>query len=243
MNMTLVEPIKKGGRYTKKRQEERKLQVYQLHFEEDKSAVEIAEILNFNRNTINADIQFWYCQLVNQSNGLNVRAKIVKQIQRIEIQRDRFLDYIEETETLGDKIKLEKLISDLDNRLTQFFSKVIFSGKEKLGPSVKLEENKEEEIKEFVRNLILSNKDSTSGNIYSEEALILEFLKKTKCDVLDAEGAFILMQDYGLDFCEEEGDSSNDDEAQSSGGYNLEEFAKLRGYLSDKEIFDLKNQK
>ena len=35
---------------------------------------------------------------------------------------------------------------------------MIFSGKEKLGPSVKLEENKEEDIKEFVRDLIFSNK-------------------------------------------------------------------------------------
>jgi len=40
--MGLVEQIKNGGRYTKKEQEERRIQVYHLHFEENKSAVQIA---------------------------------------------------------------------------------------------------------------------------------------------------------------------------------------------------------
>ncbi|HUU47575.1 MAG TPA: hypothetical protein VMW55_02205 [Nitrosopumilaceae archaeon] len=65
--MALVEPIKKGGRYTRKEQEERKLRVLQLHFEEKKSAVKIAEELKINRNTINDDIQFWYGQLASKS--------------------------------------------------------------------------------------------------------------------------------------------------------------------------------
>jgi len=53
-----IKPEKKGGPYSKKEQEERKIQVYHLHFEENKSAVEIAELLNVNRNTINDDIKY-----------------------------------------------------------------------------------------------------------------------------------------------------------------------------------------
>ena len=51
--MALVGEIKKGGRYTKKEQEQRKIEVYHLHFEQDKSAVKIAELLEVNRNTVN----------------------------------------------------------------------------------------------------------------------------------------------------------------------------------------------
>ena len=58
--------IKKGGPYTKKEQEERKIQVYHLHFEENKSAAKIAELLNVNRNTINDDIRYWHLQLANE---------------------------------------------------------------------------------------------------------------------------------------------------------------------------------
>ena len=64
--MALVQQIKKGGRYTKKEQEERKIEVYHLHFEENKSAVKFAELLNVNRNTINEDIQYCHKQLANE---------------------------------------------------------------------------------------------------------------------------------------------------------------------------------
>ena len=127
--MALAEPVKKGGRYTKKQQEERRLQVHNLHFDENKSAVEIAEILNVNRNTINEDIKFWSGRFVNKSNELDVFSKMTKQIQRMEIQRERFFDYLEEADTLEKKTRLEKLIFDIDNRLSQFFSKVILKRK------------------------------------------------------------------------------------------------------------------
>ena len=78
--MALIEPVKKGGRYTKKEQEERRLQVHHLHFDENKSAVEIAEVLNVNRNTINEDIKFWSSRFVNKSNELDVFSKMTKQI-------------------------------------------------------------------------------------------------------------------------------------------------------------------
>jgi len=94
------------------------LQVHQLHFDENKSAVEIAEILNVNRNTVNDDIKFWYSRFVNKSNELDVYSKMNKQIQRMKIQRERFFDYLEDAEKLDEKIRLEKQIFDIDNRLS-----------------------------------------------------------------------------------------------------------------------------
>ena len=57
---------KRGGPYTKREQEERRLEVYHLHFEEKISAVEIADTLKVNRNTINEDIKFCREQLSNE---------------------------------------------------------------------------------------------------------------------------------------------------------------------------------
>jgi hypothetical protein len=67
--MVLAEQVKKGGRYTKREQEERKLQVYHLHFEQNKPAVKIAELLNVNRNTVNDDIIYWHQQLASEMNA------------------------------------------------------------------------------------------------------------------------------------------------------------------------------
>ena len=94
------------------------MQVHQLHFDENKSAVEIGEILNVYRNTVNDDIKFWYSRFVNKSNELDVYSKMNKQIQRMKIQRERFFDYLEDAEKLDEKIRLEKQIFDIDSRLS-----------------------------------------------------------------------------------------------------------------------------
>ena len=124
--MTLVKPIKKGGRYTVKEQEERRIQVYHLHFEENKSAVKISELLDVNRNTINDDIAYWHSQLAHEFNAQNITAKMTKQIQQIEIQRDRLLEFLDDA-SLDEKFKIEKFISEIDNKLIQYYSKMIQS--------------------------------------------------------------------------------------------------------------------
>ncbi len=199
--MALAESIKKGGRYTKKEQEERKLQVYHLHFEEKKSAVQIAEILNVNRNTINDDIKFWYGELANKSTSLDFNVKMAKQIRRMEIQRDRFLDYLEESETLDEKIRLEKLISDIDNRLTQLFSKVIFTDNEILLHTSNSKDIEGEEITDFVKYLLSSAEDQESKTIFSENSLQFKFILKTKCNLAYALRVIEKMKQDGLTLC------------------------------------------
>lgn len=246
-NVALAEPIKKGGRYTKKEQEERKIQVYHLHFEENKSAIKIAELLHVNRNTINEDIRYWHLQLANEMKAQDLTAKMTKQIQRMEIQRDRLLEDLDEAEEINDKIKLEKFISDIDNRLAQLFSKMISSGIKSLEPTVNLEEINEDEIKEFIRDLILSDEDPNSEDIYSEDNLKFDFIRRTKCDVNHANNVIEKMNRDGLVLCEQSEGFNKDHSSLFSDDfsttYNLVKFANLRGYLRIDELASVSNKR
>jgi len=239
--MALVEEVKKGGRYTKKEQEERKIEVYHLHFEQNKSAVKISEMLNVNRNTINEDIHYWHQQLAGEFKAQDLSAKMTKQIQRMEIQRDRLLDDLEEAESLDEKIRLERFIAEIDNRLAQLFSKMISLGKSRLEPTVKIEDTIDEnEIKDFVRDLILGDGDPDSEDLHSEKNLKFDFIKRTKCNVSRAEEIIEKMQEDGLSLCEQSRNSEVDYLSimthDFSTTYNLAKFANLRGYLTLEEI-------
>lgn len=240
MSMALAEQIKKGGRYTKKEQEERKLQVYHLHFEQEKPAVKIAEMLNINRNTINDDIRYWHQQLASEMNAQDITAKMTKQIQRMEIQRDRLLGDLEDAESLDDKIKLERFISDIDNRLIGVYSKMIVNGKEHLPPTIKPKIVDEDEVKEFVRDLILSDDSPDSRDIYSEDELRFDFIRERKCDVAYADNVIAKMKQDGLVLCEQSKDHGSNYLSMGtmdfSKTYNLGKFANLRGYVTVDEF-------
>ncbi len=226
--MALTQEIKKGGPYTQREQEERKIQVYHLHFEENKSAVKIAELLNVNRNTINDDIRYWYLQLANEMKAQNLSAKMTKQIQRMEIQRDRLLGDLENAESLTEKISIEKFISEIDNKLVQFFSKMILSGKTELEPTVKLEEINEEEIKNFTISLVKKRNFVFKLCSFSEEDIQYEIIKLTKCDRDRARKFFRKMMDLGLGLCRDE-----DDDYEI---HNLQKFCIMREYVSKDEL-------
>ena len=238
--MALSEQIKKGGRYTKKEQEERRLQVYHLHFEQEKPAVKIAEMLNVNRNTINDDIRYWHQQLANELNAQDISAKMTKQIQRMEIQRDRLLEDLEDAESLEDRIKVERSISDIDNRLIGVYSKMIVNGKEHLPPTIKIKDIDEDEIKEFVRDLILYDEDPNSEDVYSEDVLRFDFIRKKKCDIVYANRIIEKMKQDGITLCKQSTVDSSDflsDLVQDySETYNLAKFANLRGYITIHEF-------
>lgn len=236
--MALQEPAKKGGPDTKKEKEDRRLQVHKLHFEENKSAVEISEILNKNRNTINEDIKFWHNQHANDFGLVDIKSKMKKQIHRMEVQRDRLFDYLEEANTIDEKTKLERFISDIDNKLGQFYSRAIFSGKENLDSEITSDEIEEDEIKDFIRYLILSYIDSELRKDYSDEKLKFEIIKKTKCNVLYAEKMIKKLHEVGLTLCQKPKSNYFPDNPPE---YDIKKFASLRGYLSTKE-YNIKKQ-
>ena len=75
-----------------------KLQFFSIT-KQTKPAVKIAELLNVNHNTINDDIIYWHQRLTGEMNAQDITAKMTKQIQRIDIQRDRLLDDLEDDDT------------------------------------------------------------------------------------------------------------------------------------------------
>ena len=225
--MALTQEIKKGGPYTQREQEERKIQVYHLHFQENKSAVKIAELLNVNRNTINDDIRYWHLQLANEMKTQNLTAIIIQQIQRIQIQRDRLLDDLENAESLTEKITIERFISEIDNRLVQLLSKMILSGKKGMEPTVKLEEINEDEIKDLTISIVKKRNYVFKSCNFGEEDIQYEIIKLTKCDMDKAKKFFRKMMDLGLELCPNEDDYEQ---------HNLQKFCVMREYVSKDEL-------
>jgi predicted DNA-binding protein YlxM (UPF0122 family) len=116
---------KKGGPYTKQQTDERRRKVYTLYFEKAIPAVRIAESLNVNRNTINEDIKFWLSQLVEETGNNYFVSKALQQLHSLELQKSRLYDELEKREKLDERLAIERLILDIDTRLTQFVGKII----------------------------------------------------------------------------------------------------------------------
>jgi len=118
--------IKKGGPYTKPEQEERQKQVYELHFEKGFSAIKIGEMLNVNRNTINADIRLWYKKVSEELPEYNA-SLLLKQIHRLEMQQTRLLEKLEASTDTKEKFAIEKLLFGINSKMTSETSKIVFN--------------------------------------------------------------------------------------------------------------------
>ncbi len=235
--MAIIEPIKKGGPYTLIEQIERKLQVHHLHYEEKKSALQIAKILNVNRNTVNNDIKFWYQQLEDHPNGIDIVSKMIEQIHRMEKQRNRLESYLENAQTLDDKIKLEKQISEADIRLVQFFSKSLHSGKDSLGSPIDVEYISEEEMKNLVRSLVAADSSSGGNYFFTERQLKTHIIWKIKCDLEYAEKIIEKMKKDGLGLCEKlNHDLKKKGNPAKLPEFSLTKFAYIRGYITAEEM-------
>ena len=100
---------KKGGPYSKPQREKRRAEVYKLHFGYGYTAVDIAELMKLNRNTINEDIRFWYLQLSSTWDNLSIYDWAMKQITRLEIQRTRLMEKLDKDEDPQIQLSLEKI--------------------------------------------------------------------------------------------------------------------------------------
>ena len=123
--MTTVLEKKNGGPYTKKEQEQRRNEVYVLHFEKGYSAIRIAEMLGVNRNTINEDIKYLYAQAVEEL-PKHTSILLLKQIQRLEYQRNRLLNELEKQTEFKEKIMIEKLLFGVDEKIAFHLNKMAF---------------------------------------------------------------------------------------------------------------------
>lgn len=216
---------KKGGPYTKAEQEKRRIKVYELYFEKGYSATKIAEELGVNRNTINDDIKSWYGEMAAQIGVNNVGTILLKQIERLEIQRRRLVEQIEGLTNFEKKITVEKMIFDIDNKIAGFAAKM--AGKD-LGFDRydATEEISDKEISEIVRYLIFDAEDFGPVNA-TEDSILKNIIKKKKCDVQYARNVVSQMGKLGLQLY--------NTDFHVTDYYNLLNFASMRGYITKEQ--------
>lgn len=109
---------KRGGPYSKTERQKRRAEVYRLHFELGVPATRIAEYLKINRHTIEDDINVLYEELGKQYFETSISGFMQKQLNRLESQRTRLLGYLEKCNNIEEKLPVERLIYEIDQRLT-----------------------------------------------------------------------------------------------------------------------------
>jgi len=130
--MALEIKSKKGGPYTKQEQEKRRDEVFKLHFEYGYSATQISEMLKINRNTINGDVSFLYSKLDSEMDNVRHGDWINKQLVRVESQRVRLRKQLDYDITLQERLQIEKVILDLDWKISSLIIKIDTSNENNL---------------------------------------------------------------------------------------------------------------
>ena len=123
--MVLIQ--KNGGPYTKDEQRKRRNEVYKFHFEYGYSARKISEFLKINRGTINRDVMYWYNQINNKWRRLDPVTQIIQNIERLEIQKTRLREMLDKTLTIQEKLAIEKMILDIENKISNIRIKIAYS--------------------------------------------------------------------------------------------------------------------
>jgi len=108
---------KRGGRYSKDEKVKRLDEVYRLHFEYGYSARKISELMKINRNTINADVDYWYAKILDSSNVLDPEFTITVNIQRFNVQRSRLRESLDNAENFQQRHAMEKMIFDINSKI------------------------------------------------------------------------------------------------------------------------------
>ena len=111
---------------SKQQLEKRRNEVYRLHFEYGYSARKISELIKINRNTINGDIKHWYSK-ISKSNDIQFESTIYPILERLDVQRTRIREYLDQAETISEKITIEKSILEIESKIAQLNEKLHFS--------------------------------------------------------------------------------------------------------------------
>ena len=223
-------PKKKGGPYSKNDKEARRNEVHRLYFEYNYPARKIAKLMNINRNTINEDIKFWYLQIHNEIGGENLVLGMIKHIHGLELQMARLYEELKETSDFEKKLAIEKLLFEIGNRLAQLFIKIRLSGQE----SLNIDSISEDEIKKFVRHMILKNKSNEEDFRYTEDKIKSDLMHKIRCDSKYASRFFNKMLDLGLGIFDYRMRPIFYEQRPTV--YDLVKFANLRRYISADEF-------
>jgi predicted DNA-binding protein YlxM (UPF0122 family) len=184
---------KQGGPYTKEEQDERRKKVYSMYFQKGFSAIKIANELEVNRNTINQDIKFLRSDLT-QKDQIKPAIWLLEQKEHLEQQKDRLLELLEITKDFEQRLRVEKIILDIEGKITNLVIKITgfdyISFEYDPGPEF------DEEITLVVNSLVLNEK--TENQSYLQSDIILKAMELLKCDSNHAKKIFIRMGDLGL---------------------------------------------
>lgn len=208
---------KQGGPYTKNEQDERRNKVYSMYFEKGFSAIKIANELKVNRNTINQDVKFLRSELI-QKDQIKPAIWLLEQKEHLEQQKDRLLELLEITKDFEQRLRVEKIILDIEGKITNLVIKITgfdyISFEYDPGPEF------DEDITLVVKDLVLNGK--TENHSYLENNIILKARELLRCDFTHARKIFIRMNDLGLkEFIREDGK-----------GYNLASFGVLNQMIT-----------
>ncbi len=110
---------RKGGPYSNQQRDKRREEVYRLCFEYGYSARKISELMKIPRNTINGDVQYWYSKIVKNCNGLDPEFLVIRNIERLELQRTRLVENLHRTKIQQEKIPIERLAFDIESKILQ----------------------------------------------------------------------------------------------------------------------------
>ena len=184
---------KQGGPYTKTEQDDRRRKVYSMYFEKGFSAIKIATELEVNRNTINQDVKFLRSD-ITQKDQIKPAIWVLEQKEHLEQQKDRLLELLETTKDFEQKLRVEKIILDIEGKITNLVVKIAgfdyVSFEYDPGPEF------DEEIALVVKDLVLNEKIENKS--YLQNDIILKARELLKCDFIHAKKIFTRMNDLGL---------------------------------------------
>ena len=117
-------PKKNGGRYTKQEKQKRQDKVYKLHFDYGYSARKIAKLIQVSKNTINNDVSYWYSKIGENHNIFNPESAVINNLERLELQRSRLREQLDNATTFQEQLALEHLIYDIDCKILHTYQKL-----------------------------------------------------------------------------------------------------------------------
>lgn len=212
---------KQGGPYTKTEQDERRNKVYSMYFEKGFSAIKIATELEVNRNTINQDVKFLRSD-ITQKDQIKPAIWVLEQKEHLEQQKDRLLELLETTKDFEQRLRVEKIILDIEGKITNLVIKI--TGFDSLSFEYNPGPEFDEDIALVVKDLVLNEKTESQSHLQND--ITLKAMELLKCDFSHARKIFIRMNDLGLkEFISEDGK-----------GYNLASFGVLNQMITKTQL-------
>ena len=115
---------KKGGPCSKNDKDKRRDEVYRLHFDYGYSARKIAELMKFNRNTVNGDVDYWYSKILKNVSYIDPERLIIVNLEGMEIQKTRLREQLDKVKNNSERMAIERMIFDINTKILYTYQKL-----------------------------------------------------------------------------------------------------------------------